>query len=643
MAETDSATKAERSVSERMAGRISSMAGTDLADVVGRPLPDLDDILVDRGLFYLLGYRRICGRVVKRDPTTGELLAVPGAKVEVQDTDCSFLTYSPGGGLIWIYPGLCSRETIATTYTDECGNFCVWVPRWEVDWILEWHKERICFPLERPRLVDFIEPEIIDPAGPVIDPGWIDPAPEIRLRDDIASRIGSAASDRLLTSLHTAEFGDSTAPMSAALDEPAPGFPPPRPDREPKDLISLTPDPLGPVDWDHWIGPFVHCRDVFVPEWKAHIDVPDITFRVTQEIGGSDVVIYSEGLFDVRWNDTSGDVTLEASSQARAVTTCHGPDVPCDDGPEIVAASLMPLTAGFHDNTTGYGLRVNQPSSDGVGVPQPPTSGSCHSPITERLDLFGCAHDDGASHYRLLYTLDGGPQLPLTGFSWPARRTSDGAVVSIVPDPDGWVQIQNLLPPWDHLVTAWPTHASGFGNGTYELVLESGTPGASNPTSDPYKFVVDNDEPRWTQFSVEYRVGSGSWQSLDLADCPTILRGPGEDIDLRLHWQANAPHLRNASVGFSGCSSSSQPSPTSGVASRSWWWETAPATSTGPKTATWTIEPSDQPGCYTLSGVAVSRAYNPSASHLDLSSGFFGLDSRRRTHKSRAISIVDST
>ena len=35
-----------------------------------------------------------------------------------------------------------------------------------------------------------------------------------------------------------------------------------------------------------FIGPFRRCYDHYIPEWHSIIDVPDITFRVTQDVNG---------------------------------------------------------------------------------------------------------------------------------------------------------------------------------------------------------------------------------------------------------------------------------------------------------------------------------------------------------------------
>jgi hypothetical protein len=78
----------------------------------------------------LLLFRKVCGEVVKTDPVTGVDYPVPFATVNVEDTDCSMLGFFPASAVwSWFFPFRCSREVIATTRTDACGKFCVWIPR----------------------------------------------------------------------------------------------------------------------------------------------------------------------------------------------------------------------------------------------------------------------------------------------------------------------------------------------------------------------------------------------------------------------------------------------------------------------------------------------------------------------------------
>ena len=89
----------------------------------------------------LLLFRKVCGEVVKTDPVTGIDYPVPFATVNVEDTDCSLLGFFPSkASWSWYFPFFCHREVIATTRTDACGKFCVWIPRWDIDWVLRFRR-----------------------------------------------------------------------------------------------------------------------------------------------------------------------------------------------------------------------------------------------------------------------------------------------------------------------------------------------------------------------------------------------------------------------------------------------------------------------------------------------------------------------
>ena len=114
---------------EIAAGRLAKLSGRSMKELVQRPLAELAEIhrfRIDPQLFL---FRRICGRVVKRDPATGALLPVPFATVQVEDTDANFLGWFPAGfPWGWHFPLHSRREVIGTATTDACGRFCVWVP-----------------------------------------------------------------------------------------------------------------------------------------------------------------------------------------------------------------------------------------------------------------------------------------------------------------------------------------------------------------------------------------------------------------------------------------------------------------------------------------------------------------------------------
>ena len=40
------------------------------------------------------------------------------------------------------------------------------------------------------------------------------------------------------------------------------------------------------LDLRRFVGPFLRCRDVLLPRWQLVLDVPDVTFRVTQDVDG---------------------------------------------------------------------------------------------------------------------------------------------------------------------------------------------------------------------------------------------------------------------------------------------------------------------------------------------------------------------
>ncbi|MDE0829339.1 MAG: hypothetical protein OSB03_09075 [Vicinamibacterales bacterium] len=87
----------------------------------------------------------------------------------------------------------------------------------------------------------------------------------------------------------------------------------------------------------HVLGPFLRCHLKWTAEWQLFADVPDLTFRVTQDVDGdgTEEEIYTEGLFDVRWEDTStSNVVIEAEAEAISV--------PCDGNPVAAACTNRP-------------------------------------------------------------------------------------------------------------------------------------------------------------------------------------------------------------------------------------------------------------------------------------------------------------
>jgi hypothetical protein len=163
----------------------------------------------------------------------------------------------------------------------------------------------------------------------------------------------------------------------------------------------------------HFIGPFLRCHDILLPEWQLIFDVPDISFRVGQDVNGDGIeeTIYSEGFFDIRWDaDPLPNVTLVASDLAKESRACHTPEVPCGDTPAILFAGFMPLTLpGYFNASTGYAVRPNRPSLDGAAPAACPAGRpEAETPFCGSLQLYGCVALNDAVYYRILQSLDGG-------------------------------------------------------------------------------------------------------------------------------------------------------------------------------------------------------------------------------------------
>ena len=134
-------------LTDTQAARLGALTEIEAKELAGLTIADIRDRFAWRIDPELLFFRRICGKVVKKDPITGISYPVPFATVIVEDTDCNLLAFFPKFWQWgWFFPLFCRREVLATVKTDKCGKFCVWVPRWDIDWILRWRKHRICFP-----------------------------------------------------------------------------------------------------------------------------------------------------------------------------------------------------------------------------------------------------------------------------------------------------------------------------------------------------------------------------------------------------------------------------------------------------------------------------------------------------------------
>jgi hypothetical protein len=496
------------------------------------------------------------------------------------------------------------------------------------------------------------------------------------------------------------EFGAPAEELTRILETPLPQSPPPLPDRNPftdpsimkvmAESSLLDEKVLGNIDVSRVIGPFIRCREVFVAEWMAINDVPDITFRVTQDIDGDGIEedIYSEGFFDIRWNAPYYpyimNVVLEASANAVCVPICVPPDnpveeIPCVDKPTISLAGVMTLEDTHHNRATGYGRRVNRPadSSDPKfypgRYPPPPSAGSggntAVSPYTGTLNLFGCYRIGDATHYRFTYVLDGtGSPAPIKGQTWWAPRAEEslGGPIHVVPDTEGWYEIQDAdtldLAQW---ALNWNTPM--FSDGAYELRLEVGklTGGAISvmDVSDPCSFVVDNKVPDAGFLEIRWRYANvtGPWNdsnsTLLPVACPVINRDKNRDVKVRVRWQASATHLRDARIWFGGCGSGvpqlldsdpMYPPPGLGLSPEELeiaeyrHWHVNRFDNAVLKTCEYLIPKEADPGCYTLRICANSRAFNPSGSAGEATVDWLTNRTWRWRWVYRAISVVNA-
>lgn len=624
---------------------LAKLTGIDVKKLQDKKISEVNDLIKWRVDPSLLLFRRICGRVVKRD-ADGSLCPVPGATVHVQDTDCSFLGFFPTEPpFFWLWPIKCQREEIATVTTDACGNFCVYLPYWDIDRMLRFRRERICFgDIFRPTLRDI--PELLpEPPEIRIPRPQPDPLP-IRLFtpeviEQVRTFFGSNMAEAVSAKVADKALGDSAIEYNDLLSTPLPSSPPPLSDafmqrdkpmlEEVAESVGIDRDILRALDYKRYLGPFIACRDIWRLEWVPFLDIPDITFRVTQDVDadGSEEEIYSEGFFDVRWNmGPYYYTTLVADASAICTHHCEPvQEFPCEGVPKISTVGYMTLEDSHHDNTTGYGRRVNRPVPAPGNYPPPPADGAgpnnAVSPYARTLNLHGCHRIGDATHYRLTYTVNGvGSPVPFTDISWwaPKSASASGPPILVASDANGWYPIlaANLLehPSW---LLYWNTRR--FANGTYEVRVETGKLSSGTisvlATSAPVKFVIDNADPEASFVWVRWRYADvvGPWDSthstLLPSVCPVIKRDPTRNIRIMIRWKATADHLRDAYLNFTGCGAGLPVRVNPDIEAYRHWHMNA-FDNTIMQNNEWEIPASRPAGCYTLWVRSMSRAFNPS-------------------------------
>ncbi len=637
----------ERKLTGIQATRLAKLARLEVRELADQSIAQLSKKLKWKIDPRLLFCEPICGKVVRHDPETDTDLPVPYATVHVMDTDCDLLGYFPHHWpWVWCYPLWCHREEIGSETTDECGRFCVWVPRFDIDWVVRWRLRIRCFHdvFVWPNLGDLLEHlKVIPPVGPW--PPDPDPGPLFRDRgftlDRIAAVAGPQTAKRLAIAEQAARLGQAqTADMRALLSRPAftePVPPPMSPElKEFHEVHALdgqkaltrfvrgTQARAYHFDPDRYIGPFPRwrCEVVIDRVLMPFLDVPDITFRVTQDVDGdgNEETVYDERLFDVRWD--SGpipDITLHAWPNALAVSCDTIPQVgPCGE-PMIKYAGLMEATSAYID-AGGFGIRANPPHADGVVRASvfPPAAGAdtpANAPFTGTVQLYGCNQLPNGKYYRLLYSFNDAPPVPFTNLSWHLWP----GPIHVTPDADGWYSILDNPEDWFPAseLLDWPT--TQFPEGKYAITMQIGDV-AKNPiftTPAPIAFYVDNSATVPRFISLAWRVaGAADWTEFPSLVCPVVYRphdhnGNPVDIEFRVQYEATMHHLLKVALVGSGCGAGAPVPTTASDRVPQAHWHTNNHDNSVSQTAEFTLAGSALQGAYGFTLYSYSRAFNP--------------------------------
>lgn len=596
--------------------------------------------------------RRVCGRVIKRDPVTGEECYVPGATVRVLDVDLHLFWWYPYPGFpwFWLFPYWPRREEIATTTTDECGRFCVDIPYFDIDAILRWRLRFRCLweNLQWPRVVDAIDlgvkpdlrvypelellPELepkpkpepgLEPLAPVLP--IPSPEPGLLQKPLMAERVSEFYTEPKFEPLRQALLAKRAMFEPIELDKlpvlERPAFPKPIAPpalRDDEALLKILPDKemLPAVRSARPIMRLLRCWPEFVPEMHLILDIPDIVFKVEQDTDGDGILetIYDEGYFDVNWNLTepTTNVIIEASENAICVPC--GPEYePCTTT-GIVGISEMRVDPAYL-STQGYAVRVNRPNPSGtIPVPDPttPRPDDAETPFCGTVRLVGCpGYDEDAAYYKVFYSHEDRPETYFDE-SWYVHQISTGTVHHVVPDAEGRYPV--LTPPDDyfpyHTLINWPTHK--YANGRYAVRLElyGAAYGPIGSTLPSINVFLDNSRPSRVDFlGLRWRVAlpglapEEGWIDLPL-DCPIVRRGEAPaDIELEVKYYVVATHLRDLEIRFYGCQ---QVSP---LLDSDEYWHLDVGDNNIPGTWIVTVSASDDPGAYRFWLQARSRAF----------------------------------
>jgi hypothetical protein len=188
--------------------------------------------------------------------------------------------------------------------------------------------------------------------------------------------------------------------------------------------------------------------------------------------------------------------------------------------------------------------------------------------------------------------------------------SADGAGwYPVVPSADNWHPHDMLL--------EWPTGAEG----QYEVTLQLGNAAkVPLPATHTVNIHVDNAAPNVTYQTLRWKFAAEGDAGFFLAGrnllgvCPTIRRGAAPaDVDVLMEVQVSATHLRDCSIGASGCALNVLPF-VPATAHHEAHWHTDALDNTELLFARYRIPAGTLEGAYSFSANGNSRAFNPAGS-----------------------------
>ena len=521
------------------------------------------------------------------------------------------------------------------------------MPRFDIDWVIRWRLERYCFPdvFVKPDLGDLLAIAGVIPRPiPGPDPGPIELGDAGLSLDRLSGIVGRDTASKLLLSGGAATLGAKRGAFQTLLRQPAfPSRTPPpvspklhelhrheRGAEALRELVRGKTDREYKLDLNRYVGPFPfwHCEWVLKEEVVPILEVPDITFWVTQDTDGDgdQETIYTDGWFQVGWKSGPlDDVILHASPFARINGTCEVPPIGQCEQPEILFAGLMPARAPYIDTsngaTRGFGLRVNPPHTDGLVRPSvfPPALNHdtpANAPLMGTLQLYGCNEfPNGAllSAALCLQWCGRGAvhksQLVRRSLPGPGRAAAGNARrAGLVPDP----RPAGRVVPASRAARLADRRLCG-------RAVRRHDPDRRRREERRYSHQRPRCHsgstirlPRPLITSLSWRVlPSGAGAYLPEPHLPDRAADGRLDIEFQVQYQVSATHLLKTSIGSSGCGGGMmQPNPEPNALPYM-HWHTSAADNFVSQSATFVLPASALPGCYGFSVNGYSRAFNP--------------------------------